>query len=93
MASHHGLQMAPDGNDKGKEMFSVRRLSGVRTTSLQYGRKCTAIKTSTLIVPLTVYFRSVSEKVPLLRLKGSSDQSHFILKSMSERVGSDIERL
>ena len=56
MPSHHGLQIAPDGNDKGKEMFSVRRLSGVRTTSLQYGRKRTAIKTSTLIVPLIFTF-------------------------------------
>ena len=27
------------------------------------------------------------------RLKGSLDPNHFILKSMSERVGSDIERL
>jgi len=63
MPSHHALQMAPDGNDKGKEMFSVRRLSGVRNTSLQYGQKRTAIKTSTLIVSLIVYFRPDSAKV------------------------------
>ena len=62
MPSHHALQMAPDGNDKGEEIFSVRRLSGVRTTSLQYGRKRTSIKTSTLIVPLIFTFDLTRQK-------------------------------
>ena len=68
MASHHGLQIAPDGNDKGKEMFSVRRLSGVRTTSLQYGTEMYGHKNIHFDRPVDLYFWPDPAKIPLLRV-------------------------